>query len=187
MSGAGAVSLSLDTPVVLDVASSYVEHAAFIARVIARLCGDGPHVDDLLQETFVIAFRRRADYDGRAGARTWLYSIAAHLCLRHKRSTRRFALFRGRFGAEPPPCAPTACGESQLERKQDLALALAVLQRLSFEQREVFVLYELEELAGAEIATLLDIPIGTVWTRLSAARKKFTVLLRKRRAQEGVS
>jgi RNA polymerase sigma-70 factor (ECF subfamily) len=59
------------------------------------------------------------------------------------------------------------------------------LEGLPVEQREVFVLYELEEQGGAAIAELLGIPLGTVWTRLRAARERFKKQLERRRAKEG--
>jgi RNA polymerase sigma-70 factor, ECF subfamily len=188
MNGVSALTAAAARPVApaLDVAAAYVDHAAFIARIIQRLIGAGPHVDDLLQETFIVAFRRRAQFDGRAEVRTWLYAIAAHLCLHHRRSARRFSLFHGRLAQEGPRASSPAADE-QLAHKQELGRAREVLEKLSFEQREVFVLYELEELEGREIAELLGVPVGTVWTRLAAARKKFTTLVRKRRLKEGVA
>src|SRR5262245_33216664 len=108
MSGAEALAATLCVMPPLDVSSAYVEHAAFIGRTIERLVGRGPDVDDLLQETFIVAFRRRGDFDGRAEVRTWLYAIAAHLCMRHRRSARRFLVFRGRLGAEPQDSTQSA-------------------------------------------------------------------------------
>jgi RNA polymerase sigma factor (sigma-70 family) len=70
--------------------------------------------------------------------------------------------------------------EEKLARQQALEIARQVLQKLSFEQREAFILYELEGLEGQEIAELVAIPLGTVWTRLQAARKRFTRLMRQR-------
>ena len=56
----------------------------------------------------------------------------------------------------------------------------AVMQDLSFKQREVFALFELEGLAGAQIAEMLEVPLGTVWTRLKSARETFARLMRRR-------
>jgi RNA polymerase sigma-70 factor (ECF subfamily) len=166
----------------LDVASLYAEHAPFIGRVIQRLSGQGAHVDDLLQETFVVAFRKRAEYRGLAATRTWLYAIASRLCLRHNRGARRFSFFRSRYAQEPARAAPDPGRE--LEREETIALVYQVLEGLPFKQRETFVLYELEGLEGEQIAEMLAIPIGTVWTRLHHARKKFEALMRRRLARE---
>ncbi|HEU0031667.1 MAG TPA: sigma-70 family RNA polymerase sigma factor [Kofleriaceae bacterium] len=164
--------------IVLDIDALYAEHAPFIGRVIARLTGDGAHVDDLIQETFIIAFQKRATFDGRAKPRTWLYGIAQHLAMRHRRGVGRWLRALGRFGDEPVALAVDP--DRELDRARAAVVVADVLARLPFKHREVFVLYELEELEGAEIAALLDIPVNTVWTRLHHARKRFEALMRTR-------
>jgi RNA polymerase sigma-70 factor, ECF subfamily len=168
--------------VTLDIDAAYAEHGPFIARVLVRLVGDGPHVDDLLQETFLVAYRKRATFDGSSAVRTWLYGIAARLAMRHRRGTGRFLRALGLYADEPVRVA--ADPSADLERARAATVVRAVLDRLPFKQREVFVMYELEELDGAAIAELVGIPINTVWTRLHHARKRFEELVRKRVATE---
>lgn len=166
-----------------DVERAYAEHAGFIGRVIQRLTGDLPHVDDLLQETFIVAFKKRHEFRGDAAERTWLYAIAARLCLRHLRGARRLRAFRTRLawqGSEPAPARP----DRELERAESEALVREVLDRLPFAQREAFALFELEGMDGRAIAQLLGVPLGTVWTRLHHARARFEVLMRKRLGRE---
>ncbi len=168
---------------VLDIDALYTEHAQFLTRVLIRLIGDSPAVDDLLQETFLVAHRRRTSYDGRAAPRTWLYAIAARLAMRHRRGAGRWFRALGLYADEPAPVA--AHPDSELERQRAAQLVRSTLDKLPFKQREVFVLYELEELEGTEIADLLAIPINTVWTRLHHGRKRFEALLRKHVNREG--
>ena len=166
----------------LDIDALYAAHAPFIGRVLIRLTGDGPHIDDLIQETFIIAFRKRATFDGRSAPRTWLYGIAARLAMRHRRGAGRWLRALGLFAAEPEGNAPPPDHALDDARGRDRAAAevRAALDRLPFKQREVFVLYELEELDGAAIAELLGIPVGTVWTRLHHGRKRFADIVKKR-------
>jgi RNA polymerase sigma-70 factor (ECF subfamily) len=163
----------------LDIDALYTEHAAFLTRVLVRLVGDGPHVDDMLQETFLVAHRRRDSFDGRAAVRTWLYAIASRLAMRHRRGVGRWLRALGAYADEPAP-PPGADPSRELDRARAAAIVHDVLTKLPFKQREVFVLYELEELDGAEIAGLLGIPINTVWTRLHHGRKRFQELVKKR-------
>jgi len=149
------------------ISDAYREHAPFICRVVRRLIGDGPHVDDVLQETFVVAFRRLATFDERSTLRTWLYGIAVNLCRRHVRSRSRFRAFTDRLlgHAPAPPVNPDPIERNETARRIDAALA-----KLPFEQREVVILYELEQHSGAEIAALVGVPVATVWTRLHRGR-----------------
>src|SRR5262245_36745203 len=165
-----------EVPAAIDIDTLYAEHAAFLTRVLIRLVGDGPHVDDLLQETFLVAHRKRASFDGRSAVRTWLYGIAAHLAMRHRRGAGRWRRALGVYAEQP--ARVSASPEGELERARAAQLLRAALERLPFKQREVVVLYELEELEGADIAELLGIPINTVWTRLHHGRKRLQELMR---------
>ena len=156
--------------------SIYREHSRFAARIIVRLCGDGTHVQDLLQEVFWAAWQGHAGYDpGRAAFRTWLYGIISNKCKQRLRSRRRRREFLERLdrlqtsGSSPAP-------DLALQKKQDAALVHWLLQGLPMKQREVFVLHELEGKDAPEVATLLGISQGTFWSRLHHARKVFNKL-----------
>lgn len=161
----------------LDLDAIYAEHAPFLTRVLIRLVGDGTHVDDLIQETFLVAHRKRASFDGSSAVRTWLYGIAAHLAMRHRRGAGRWRRALGLYAEQPVRVSATPADE--LDRARAVQLLRATLDRLPFKQREVVVLYELEEMEGADIAELLGIPVNTVWTRLHHGRKQLQELLRK--------
>ena len=173
----------------LDIESLYADHAPFLARVVMRLLGDGPHVDDIIQETFLVAFKKRREFRGMASPRTWLYAIASNLCMRHERSSRRLSIFRRRLarataahdrerGSDRP--------DEQLSREQQRALVHEVLRGIPLAQREALVLYELEELEGKEVAEILGVPVATVWTRLHNGRKRFRDAMRRRLGKESV-
>lgn len=162
----GRVGETLDAA---RVEALHAEHAAFLGRVIRRLAGDGPHVDDVLQETFLVAYRKPGAFSQGHDPRAFLYGVAVRRTLRHLRGGRRFGLFRRRLRIEPaaPPAeAPDVTVESR-ERVEALHRAIAALP---FKQREVVVLHELEGLEGAEVASMLGVPVNTVWRRLHDAR-----------------
>ena len=168
----------------LDIGALYAEHGPFVARVLERLTGNGPHVDDLLQECFVSAFKSRDKYnENRASLTTWLYSIAANISKRHHRSRWRFGRLRERVQTlDAPPSAPLP--DDDLVRDERARLVHEAMQKLPFKQREVFSLYELEGLDGTAISQMLGVPEGTVWTRLHHARKGFAKLVRQRFSRE---
>lgn len=166
----------------LDVAQLYRDHARLVSRTVRRLTGEGPQVDDLTQEVFVVAHRHLTEFERRSSVETWLYGITANLCMNHRRGKRRYGLFRERVEGEPIHWESDT-PDASLERKQTVASVHETLQRLPFKQREVFVLYELEEKEGVEIAEMIGIPLGTVWTRLHQARKTFKKLYKKQQAR----
>ncbi len=158
----------------LNITLLYREQGPFIARAIRRLVGEGPHVDDLLQETFIVAYKKRDRFDPqRAAISTWLYGIASNLCRHHERSQRRSWRFKRQWLESGVDGASSQTPGTLLEREQAIHMVHEVLSQLPMKQREAFALYELEGLTGKEISELLHVREGTVWTRIHHARKKF--------------
>ncbi|MCP2350269.1 RNA polymerase sigma-70 factor (ECF subfamily) [Nonomuraea roseoviolacea subsp. carminata] len=147
------------------------------AYVAQRLGPD--HAEDVAADTFLIAFRKRGQYDpSRASVRAWLFGIATKLVGRHRRQEARALRALGRHG----PGAESAPGHedrvsaqvSAQSLRPELAAALAGLHR---RDRDVVLLVALAGLSHEEIATALDIPYGTVGSRLSRARRKLRAAL----------
>ena len=147
---------------------------AFVVRyewsvfaLISRICGRGPHVEDLAQETFLRAFRAMPDLDLDHGARvsTWLLTIATRLALDAK---KRKVIAEDDLPPFPAPPSPDA----ETDRARLGRAIAAAAAALPDDQRAVFVLSEIHGLSGAEIATAVDVPEATVKTRLFRAREK---------------
>ena len=120
--------------------------------------------EDVASETFIRAFDRRASFESsRVDARPWLFGIAANLMRRHWRTERRrlHALQRLESG-----------GADEALRGEERADLAAALDALPAREREALLLYALVDLSYDEIAEALDIPIGTVRSRLSRARDR---------------
>ncbi len=156
----------------LDLGALFDEHAPWLLRVLQRLTGRRDLAEDLVQEVFIIAWKRRDTLRDQHGIRTWLYRTAVNVARRRRRSESRYGDALLRF-KRAWVRSPDVDAEQRLERRQQGRIIHAILERMSPKQREVFVLYELEGLEGAEIATILDIPINTVWSRLRLARRAF--------------
>ncbi|MFG1956532.1 RNA polymerase sigma factor [Nonomuraea sp. NPDC049028] len=139
--------------------------------VAQRLGAD--HAEDVVSDTFLIAFRKRAQYDpARATVRAWLFGIATKLIGKHRRLEARTLRALGRYG--PDRDAPghedrVTARVSAQSLQPNLASALAALDQ---RDRDVILLVALAGLSHEEIATALGIPYGTVGSRLSRARKK---------------
>lgn len=130
---------------------------------------------DVASQTFLEAFRRRDRYDpSRAAVRTWLYGIATNLIAKHRRNEVRALRARERLGP-----GDTGGGEGHADAvdarvsAQGLRGRLAgAIAALSAGERDVLLLVALAELSHEEVAAALDVPYGTVGSRLSRARKK---------------
>lgn len=157
----------------VDIGRLFDEHAPFLLRVAQRLSGRGAHVEDVVQEVFLIAHRRREALAEHTDPRAWLYKATVNVVQHHRRSIARRirlagALASEELGAESPTRPDEAHG-----RSEQAALIRQCTMKLPIKQREVFVLYELESMEGTAIAELLGIPENTVWSRLHHARKGF--------------
>ncbi len=146
-------------------------HFAMLWRLAARLGVPAEHVDDVVQDVFVTADRRRGAIEP-GSERSFLIGATIKISANYRRRgrTRRAALAQIEHAPrEDLPDAEQLMAEKQLRQLLELAL-----DALSNEQRAVFVLHELEELEVAEIARVLAIPSGTVASRLARAKEKFS-------------
>jgi len=144
----------------------YDRHQAPVRRFIARATSDAGDVDDLVHATFLAAAKSAARYDGRESCRPWLIGIAAqHIRRRHRAFGRLAAVLTSFRNARASVVDP----RPSLDARPDIERALRLL---SEPKRVTFLMAELEGLSCPEIAQALGIPIGTVWTRLHAARRE---------------
>lgn len=149
----------------------YDAHFAFVWRSLRRLGVAEADLPDVLQEVFLVAYRKLPEFEGRARVTTWLFRIAMGAARDRwrKAHTRREVL--GVDVVDFPGPAPTQ--EEALQRSEDIRLIERALSSLNVDQRAVFALFELEEMSGEEIAEALQIPLGTVYSRLRLARGAF--------------
>jgi RNA polymerase sigma-70 factor (ECF subfamily) len=158
--------------IVVNFREVYDEHAAFVWRALRRLGVPDAHVRDAMQDVFLVMHRRLPEFDGRAKVTTWLFRV----CFNTARDYRRRAHVRYEVvdteTVEQQADADGAALEN-LERRERQALVERALARLTLEQRAVFVLFELEDQTGEQIAETLMIPLGTVYSRLRLARAEF--------------
>jgi RNA polymerase sigma factor (sigma-70 family) len=163
------IARSLDTPECFG--ALFDRHAPAINRYVARRLGPDA-ADDLVAETFLVAFRRRDRYDSaHTDARPWLYGIATRLIGRHRREEMRFFRAIARTGVDPvaEPIADQVTNRIAAQAaRRELAGALA---RLSQAQRDVLLLAA-SGLGYEEVALALGVPTGTVSSRLVYARRK---------------
>ncbi len=141
-------------------------------RVGARLA------EDLAAETFVIAFERRREFRLAADdARPWLLGIATNLASRERRREGRQLRAYSRSAARALVDDALEGADDRADAARGRSLLASTLAELPVEQREVVVLHAWADLSYEEIADALSVPVGTVRSRLSRARRSFRTRL----------
>ena len=156
------------------------DHFDFVWRLLRRLGVPAADVDDAAQQVFIVGTRRLADILP-GSERTFLYGTALRMASTIRRNSRRRERFIQSVQAEPE--APCQSPHDELERREALDILDTILHTLEDEQREVFVLCEIEELTAPQVASIVGIPVGTVASRLRRARQAFGDELKRLKAQ----
>src|SRR5271166_2674926 len=164
----------------------YGGHFEFVFRSARRLGVDPSAVDDVVQETFLVAHRRLEEFEGRSSLRTWLFGILRRIVRDHRRTARRKSPERApgdRVDLEALRSREAGPHE-RAEEAEAVRILYALLDALDEDKREVFVLAELEQMRVPEIADAIDVNLNTVYTRLRAARRLFEKAVAERRARD---
>ncbi len=142
-----------------------------VFNMLVRLLGNRDDARDLVQDAFVQAFVKLDSFRGDAKFYTWLYRIAMNLALSHRRRrrpTESLDASKENVGEEPMAQQPTAAQDMiECERAEQLQQALLNLNEMS---RQILVLRELECYSYEAISEILELPVGTVRSRLFRAR-----------------
>jgi RNA polymerase sigma-70 factor (ECF subfamily) len=131
----------------------------------------GEDAADIVQDAFVQAYVKLDSFRGSSAFYTWLYRIAFNLAMSHARRERKAASLDGMkegWGSEPVDGQPAP--EAGLEQRENVEMVHAALARLSTEYRTILVLREIDGCRYDEIAEILELPVGTVRSRLFRAR-----------------
>lgn len=157
-------------------AEIYDRHARTVHRYVARRSNAGV-ADDVMSETFLVAFEHRTDFDGSPNARPWLLGIATVLIKRHSRMEARawkglVASDVGRISADQIDAADARLDAEALARRIS-----GTLRRLPAGDRDALLLYAWGDLDYEGVAAALGVPIGTVRSRLNRARRKLRMTI----------
>lgn len=170
---------------VAAVGEAYDQHHEHVRRFARRLLGDEDAAEDLVHEAFLTLPKAIRGFEGRSSLRTFLVSIAVNHSRHFVRAAARRRAAMKRAGDEiqaPGHSISAEDPEAEISRKQLAEVLTRCLDKLSVPHRVAFVLCEVEERNSREVAEILDVPEGTVRTRLMHAKKK----LRASISQEGI-
>ena len=180
--GSGGRQSTSPTPP-LEFDAIYEQWFEEVLRWIRAMGGPEADRDDLVQDVFLVVYRRLPDFDGK-NVGGWLYQIAR----RKVRDFRRLFWVRHLFGQSVPlsESAAKSAGtpHDSLETKEQGELLEQLLSGLNPDQRAAFALFEIEGYSGEEIARLQGVPLNTVWARIHKARKKLQTRIVQREKTE---
>jgi RNA polymerase sigma-70 factor (ECF subfamily) len=164
--------------------SVYHAWAPFVWRNARRLGVPFGAVEDVMQEVFLVVYRKLPEFEERTSVRAWLSAILINVVRAHRRSARRKDPTGGSGLPSPEPDSLTDVrSQSPLqaaERDEAVRELYSILARMNEKRREVLVLSELEELSAREIAQALQVNVNTVSWRLQTARREFERMVLRR-------
>ena len=152
----------------------------YVIRALRRHGVGSTDAEDLAQEVFLVMWRRWSSYDSRRPLRPWLAGIAFRLAYHHRERRREDP----HAEMELPDHLPDP--EAQLETERFRRVVLAALVALPERHRAPLVLCDLDGLTMPEIATLLEVPLSTAYTRVRRARLAFAAEVERRRPERAV-
>jgi RNA polymerase sigma-70 factor (ECF subfamily) len=164
----------------------YETHVEFVFRNAQRLGVAHGALDDVVQQVFLVVHRRLAEVAGDAPIKAWVFGILAHVVRDYRRALRRKSPHSALPPIDPATLAePAGRGPfDALARNEALEVVASLLQELSDEKREIFVLSELEQLTAQEISELIGVNASTVYSRLRAARQDFERAVERSRLRD---
>ncbi len=153
----------------------FARHRTYVYRWLLRFVSNETLAEDLLSEVFLDVWRQAGRFQCRSSVSTWLMSIARHKALSARRRRTEGAELDEKI--EATIADPANDPEVALQEKDRGELVRRALMRLSTEHREVIDLVYYHEKSVDEVAHILDVPPGTVKTRMFYARKKLGELI----------
>ena len=168
--GSGSSAVRTRTDVAITFEELYRTHFHLVLRRLARLRVREADLMDLTQDVFLVVHRQLPTFEGRSNITTWLFAICKFVARDYMRSAR----FRCEVVVDPAEMDRSGAKDHGFHGLGSPELAHAVtsiLNRIAEKLRIVFVLFAADGLSGEEIAVTLNIPVGTVRSRLRLARK----------------
>jgi RNA polymerase sigma factor (sigma-70 family) len=154
----------------------FERHAKAIYNYCFRRTGDWSVAEDLVSLVFLEAWRRRDKELPSGKVLPWLYGIATNVLRNRRRSDRRFAAALGRVPRRQPEPSFANDADDRIDDERQMKRILGVISQLPWHEQNTFVLCAWVGLSYEDVSVALDIPVGTVRSRLSRARRRLREL-----------
>ncbi len=175
----------------MDFAQLITRYQDRLFNMVLRMVGNYDDAQELTQEAFLRAFKGAKKFRGDSGFYTWLFRIGINLCINHHRRRSRVH-FSSLQASKQDDWVANSQAESlvdiltdseektpleKIQNREDYNRVLLAIEKLEPNSRAVVILRDVEQLNYAEIAQVLDLPTGTVKSRLSRARNTLRKML----------
>lgn len=167
----------------LALEAVHAEHVDFVWATLQRLGVRDSELEDLTQEVFIVVHGRLHTFDPAQSMPAWLFGICRRVSAAHRRRAyvrRERAAEEVAAGAEHEGAGP----EEAVHAREARERLDGLLDQLDADKRAVLVMFEIDEMPCEAIAEQLGVPVGTVYSRLHAARKAFERALARSRARD---
>ncbi len=157
-----------------------------VFNIAYKFVGRHDQAEDLTQDVFLKLYKSLGTFDRRANFQTWLVSVSRNLCIDHYRSARREreTISRDVDPADLAPAAPGVSAYAQLEQRDRVELLKAALDRMAPTLRTAVMLRDIQELTYQEIAQQLNLPEGTVKSRINRGRTELARQIQELRERQ---
>jgi RNA polymerase sigma-70 factor (ECF subfamily) len=165
------------------------QHRRKVFNIAYKFTGKHDEAEDLTQDIFLKIFRSLHTFDRRANFQTWLVSVSRNLCIDHYRSVRkeRETIDRDVDAGELTPASSTPSAYAELEQRGRVELLRRAMAELQPTLRSAVMLRDIQELSYQEIAEKLQLPEGTVKSRINRGRTELARQIQRLRDElEGV-
>jgi len=162
------------------------QHRRKVFNIAYKFTGRHDEAEDLTQDVFLKIFKSLHTFDRRANFQTWLVSVSRNLCIDHYRSVRkeRETIDRDIDAGELTPSAPGQNAYQALEQKDRVELIRKAMAELAPSLRKAVMLRDIEELSYQEIADHLQLPEGTVKSRINRGRTELARQVQRLREED---
>jgi RNA polymerase sigma-70 factor, ECF subfamily len=162
------------------------QHRRKVFNIAYKFTGRHDEAEDLTQDIFLKIFKSLHTFDRRANFQTWLVSVSRNLCIDHYRSVRkeRETISRDVDAADLSPVSHDLPADTRLERADRVVMLRQALDKLAPTLRTAVMLRDIQELTYQEIADQLQLPEGTVKSRINRGRTELARQIQKLREQQ---
>ena len=161
----------------------YDEHVGFVWRTLRRYGVRGAELDDAVQDVFSVVYAKLPQFEQRSSLRTWIFGIARRIARNHRPSPRFEALDATKIDAYIADLSDSDPSQN-VERQRQARLLHELLSQLPSEQRDVFILVELEQFSVPEASDALGENTNTLSSRLRGARRALSQALQRHAAHQ---